>query len=195
MEAIMRSQIRFFMNADDERRFVKTILEEPDTFLINGPHWASSSVPLVTSAYLAGADHYLMIWNQAIVPRLQSKQVADYWEAYNASTTIQFLRCRLWDKAVLTEGRLTIATEIVGVIREYHRVQKLIRQTYQNGVVCWVNRNAPESTKHAAKPDASIWVGPGAMEWLRSNKQHQFKQSRNASSEAVLHAGIVSERV
>ena len=113
----MRSQVRFFMDSVDERPFVDAVVEEPHTFLINGPHWQSFTVPVVEPEDLATAESYLMIWNKAEIPRLRAKKVNGYWEAYNDNTTIQFLRSQLWDKAILTEGRISIATDDVEIER------------------------------------------------------------------------------
>jgi hypothetical protein len=100
----MRSQVRFFMDAGDERRFVDAILEEPNTFLVNGPHWETSTVPLVQPDRLADAGSYLMIWNGSEVPRLGAQRIGDCFEASNEKTTIQFLRSSLWERCNLDGG-------------------------------------------------------------------------------------------
>jgi len=181
----MRSQVRFFMDAADERRFVDTVLEEPQTFLINGPHWKTPSVPVVVPENLSDAETYLMIWNKAVIPRLRAKRNNDYWEACNESTTIQFLRCRLRDEVVLTEGRIAVASDREGVERLYSRLRKIIQQTFKNQVICWFAPDAPRTAKNPSKPDPSCWVGPGALEWLRKSTRHRFKQDGVANVEGI----------
>jgi hypothetical protein len=182
----MRSQVRFFMNAADERRFADWIVEEPDTVLVNGPLWESAAVPVIEPLQLASAESYLMIWNKAEVPRLRAKRMADYWEAYNDSATIQFLRSRLWDGSILTEGRIAISSENEGIQRRYKRLRRIIQQTCRNEVVCWLHPGVPESAKNPSEPDRSVWVGAGALRWLRECKDHKFKKDRTALVEAIV---------
>lgn len=185
----MRSQVRFFMDAADEQRFVDAIVAESDTFLINGPHWNSSRVPLVDPRRLAGAESYLMIWNKKEVPRLRAKNMGDYWEAYNDSTTIQYLRSVLWDQAILTEGRIAIATDDPQIEGRYKRLRKVIKQICKNGVVCWYSPNSPKTEKNPSKPDRSVWIGPGALRWLQSSERHKFKLEPRDIVEAVVCNG------
>src|SRR5262249_54435101 len=156
-----------FMDAGDEHRFVDAIVEEPHTFLVNGPHWQSSAVPVVEPEDLAGAGSYLMIWNKAEIPRLRAKKVDGYWEGYNDSTTIQFLRSQLWDESVLTEGRMAIATDDVHIERRYKRLRRVIQQTFRNRILCWFHSGAARTAKNPSEPDRSVWVGPGAVAWLQ----------------------------
>lgn len=185
----MRSQVRFFLDAADEQEFASAVVEEPDTFLVNGPHWPSAAVPLVGPGQLSGADSYLMIWNKAEVPRLRAKRAGDYWEACNDRTTIQFLRSQLWDGTILTEGRIAIATEDERIARRYRRLRKVLRQTCRNKVVCWTHPGAPTSAKNPGKPDRNVWVGPGALRWLQEGGRHKFKQERYGLVEAVVCTG------
>jgi hypothetical protein len=184
----MRSQVRFFMDADDERRFVDAIVEDPHTFLVNGPHWQSSAVPVVEPQNLASAESYLMIWNKAEIPRLRARKADGYWEAYNDRATIQFLRCELWDESILTEGRIAIATDDAAIERRYKRLRRQIHQTFRNEIVCWFHPGAPRTAKNPSEPDHSVWVGPGALAWLRGKDRRKFKQERTAPTEAIVCA-------
>jgi hypothetical protein len=182
----MRSQVRFFMDAGDERRFADAIIEEPNTFLVNGPHWESATVPLVQPDRLTDADSYLMIWNRSEIPRLRAKRTGDSFEAFNDETTIQFLRSSMWDDSILTEGRIAIATDDEEIARRYKRLRKLVQLTFANGILCWFHPGAPRTAKNPSKPDRSVWVGSGALAWLRMSQAHKFKQERAARVEAVL---------
>jgi hypothetical protein len=174
------------MDADDERCFVDAIVEEAHTFLINGPHWQSSAVPVVKPQDLESADSYLMIWNKAEIPRLRAKKADGYWEAYNDSTTIQFLRSRLWDESILTEGRIAIATDDAAIERRYKRLRRLVHQTFRNEIVCWLHAGAPRTAKNPSEPDRRVWVGPGALAWLRGKVGRKLKQERTAHTEALV---------
>jgi hypothetical protein len=176
------------MDADEERRFVDGIVEEPHTFLVNGPHWQSSAAPVVEPQNLASAESYLMIWNKGEIPRLRAKKSDGYWEAYNDSTTIQFLRCELWDESILTEGRIAIATANVQIVRRYKRLRRVIHKTFRNEIVCWFHAGAPRPAKNPSEPDRSVWVGPGALAWLRGKVGRKFKQERTAPTEALVCA-------
>jgi hypothetical protein len=188
----MRSQVRFFMDAADERRFVDAIIEEPNTYLVNGPHWESSAVPLVQPDRLADADSYLMVWNKSEVPRLSARRLGDFFDAYNDKTTIQFLRSSLWDDEILTEGRIAVATDDKAIEQRYKRLRKIIQRTFENGILCWFHPGIPKSAKNPSKSDRSVWVGAGALAWLRTSRAHKFKQERNAHVEAILCAGSAS---
>lgn len=182
----MQSQVRFFMDALDERRFVEAILEEPHTFLINGPHWKSSAAPLVSTQDLPRADSYLMIWNKAEIPRLRAKKMNGYWEAYNDAKTIQFLRSQLWDDAILTEGRIAVATDDGDIGRRFKRLRRVIQQVFRNEIVCWIHPSMPRTEKNPSPPDRSVWVGPGALAWFSSKAGRKLKQERNALTEAIV---------
>jgi hypothetical protein len=174
------------MEADDERRFVDAIVEEPHTILVNGPHWQSSTVPVVEPQDLASAGSYLMIWNKAEIPRLRAKKVDGYWEAYNDSTTIQFLRSDIWDESILTEGRIAIATYDVHIERRYKRLRRVIHQIFRNEIVCWIHPGAARTAKNPSAPDRCVWVGPSAVAWLVGKVGRKFKQERSARTEAIL---------
>jgi hypothetical protein len=174
------------MDAADERRFVDTIVEEPDTLLVNGPHWQSSAVPVVEPQDLAGAGSYLMIWNKTEIPRLRVKKVPGYWEAYNDSTTVQFLRSELWDESILTEGRIAIATDDVQIERGYRRLRRVIHRSFRNEIVRWFHSGAAKGAKNPSEPDRSVWVGPGAVAWLLGKVGRKFKQDRAALTEAIV---------
>jgi len=177
------------MDAADERRFADVIVEETHTFLVNGPHWHSSRVPVVEPRDLADAESYLIIWNKAEVPRLRAKKRDDYWEAYNDSTTIQFLRSQLWHESILTAGRIAIATDNVKIERRYKRLRKVIQQSFRNEIVCWIHSAAARTAKNPIKPDRSVWVGPGALAWLHEKAGRKFKLERPAPTEAIVCRG------
>lgn len=42
----MRSQVRFVMDPADEAEFIRAIVDEPGTVLVDGPTWATSNQPL-----------------------------------------------------------------------------------------------------------------------------------------------------
>jgi hypothetical protein len=175
------------MDAGDERRFVDAIVAEPHTFLVNGPHWQSSAVPVVEPQDLASAGSYLMVWNQAETPGLRAKKVDGQWEAYNDSTTIQFLRSELWDESILTEGRMAIASDDVHIERRYKRLRRVIQQTFRNEIVCWIHPGAARTAKNPSAPDRQVWVGPGALAWLLGEVGRKFKQERSARTEAIVY--------
>jgi hypothetical protein len=174
------------MSSADERSFVGAIVKEAHTVLVNGPQWPSPAAPLVDPPQLAGAETYLLIWNKSEVPRLSAKRSGAYWEAYNEKTTIQFLRCQLWDESVLTEGRIAISTEDKHIQRRYQRLRQVIRQTCRNGLVCWLQPAAPRTAKNPSAPDRQVWVGPDALNWLRCSARHAFKQDRHGLTQAII---------
>jgi hypothetical protein len=185
----MRSQVRFFMDAQDERAFIQAVVAEPDTVLVDGPPWKTAAIPLLDPARLPDSS-YLLIWNRAEASRLKAKASGDYWEPrYEEELTIQFLRSWLWDNCILCEGRIAVATTTVGaaaVERRYKRLRKMLQRMYQNEILCWWHPSGPTTEKNPSAPDASVWVGPGALAWLRSNPRHKFKQTRFNLSEAIL---------
>jgi hypothetical protein len=190
----MRSQVRFFMLAEDEKRFVQAILEEPHTVLVNGPQWDTADVPLLGAASLPSSAWYLLIWNRAEVPRLRVMRRDDCWEVSNEHTTIQFLRCQLWNKRILCAGRISVAPvgRALRLERRYKRLRKVIQNTCRNGVICWVDPRHPTSDKNPSEPDRQVWVGSRALEWLRQGRGHKFKLDRYSFVEAILCAESVA---
>ncbi|MEX2118328.1 MAG: hypothetical protein WD847_01855 [Pirellulales bacterium] len=94
----MRSQVRFFMDAADERAFIEAVVQEPSTVLVDGPDRDGRQAPLVAPFCLP----------------------VDAW--------------------------------------------------YQ----------LPQSAR--SEPDRSLWVGLGALQWLRGNADHKFKHDRHGAS-------------
>jgi hypothetical protein len=187
----MRSQVRFFMDVQDERAFIHAVAAEADTVLVDGPPWKTAAIPLLDPGHLPDSS-YLLIWNRAEAPRLKAKASGASWEPRREEElTIQFLRSWLWDNCILCEGRIAVATTTVqaaAVERRYKWLRKLIQSTYQNEILCWWHSSGPRTEKNPSAPDTSTWVGPGALAWLRSNPRHKFKQSRFSLSEAILVA-------
>ena len=178
----MRSQVRLFMDAADERAFVGEITRDPAAVLVDGPRWETREPPLLSPKRLPVRAGYVLIWSRADVPRLKTRRENDLWEVANESETVQFLRCRVWGGAVLTEGRIAVACpDGHPVERRYKALRRWIRSAFRNRVVCWTD---PEGTVKGT-PDASVWVGPGALAWLASDARRRFKQGRENRSEAV----------
>lgn len=181
----MRSQVRFFMDADDERAFVDEVVRDLATVLVEGPRWEIRKPLLLNPKRLPARAGYVVIWNPADVPRLKTRRYPDGhgFEIANEPETIQFLRCCICDGTVLTEGRIAVACpDGHPVERRYKALRKWIRGTFRNRVVCWTDA---ERTVRSP-PDATVWVSPGALAWLASDERRQFKQGRFYRSEAVL---------
>jgi len=184
----MRSQVRFIMDAEDERAFIRAVVAEPETVLVSGPPWQSSDVPLLDPTRLPD-NYYLLIWHRREVPVLKAKKSNGVWELTNeGNLTIQFLRSRFWDKTILCDGRIAIATTSargVAVERRYRKLRKWFQGTFRNNVVRWWHPPGPKTAKNPGAPDRTLWVGPSALQWLRSNSAHKFKQDRFGITEAI----------
>jgi hypothetical protein len=185
---VKRSQVRFIMDAEDERPFIRAIVAEPETVLVGGPPWQTSDAPPLDSTRLPN-NYYLLIWNRREVPVLKAKKSDGVWEVANeGNLTIQFLRSQFWDETILCEGRIAVATtsaRSVAVERRYRKLRKWLQGAFRNNVVRWWHPLGPKTAKNPSEPDRTLWVGPSALQWLRSNSTHKFKQDRFGITEAI----------
>lgn len=193
----MRSQLRFVMHPDDEQLLLDEILTEPAVVLIDGPRWKARSPE--TARNLSSIGSYCIIWSPEDLPELEARFMPDAndWYCESEHSTIQFLRSSL-SGAVLTEGRFAISTEPAppsaasGVERRFKALRKLIRKTYANSTVQWQNPRlpfapaGPSRSANPSKPDASLWVGPDAMVWMRADERRRIKPFLTSHVEGIL---------
>lgn len=196
----MNSQLRFVMHPQDEREFVAQVLADPAVCLIDGPRWKTAA-PETFRTLDAIRGSYCILWSPEDRPTLQARYIpsCDDWYCESEGATIQFLRSEAFAGGVLTEGRIAVGTrdaspdEARGVEKRYKALGRFIRKHYTNAVVCWCNPSlpfgpaVPGRSANPGKPDAQVWVGPHALQWLRADaQQRRVKQSCNAVVEARL---------
>jgi hypothetical protein len=186
------------MHPDEEKRFVTMVLDEPGVVLVHGGNWPSRAPPLVRS--LDDIDDYapISIWCPEETPPPQVRYIesahGNFWDGNVAA--IQFLRSYIHDDAVLTEGRIAVATHWGSeatcddesarcLERRYKRLRKWFRANYANSVVAWHAPDSPRSPTNPGKPDPQVWVGEIALRWLRA-PNHSFKQCHTYKTEAIL---------
>lgn len=192
----MRSQIRFVMSAEDERAFAAQILSDPGIELIDGPRW-SSSEPAAHRAFEALTDYYCIVWPRSQVPTLSARPLDNgEWYCDSQAQTLQWLRSRSLP-GLLTEGRLAIGSspELAGAAkleRRYRAWSRWLKAAYRNRQLCWRNPTlpmlpaAPGRSANPGEPDPQVWVGPGALDWLRADLSRRVKAFPAAAVEAVL---------
>ena len=195
----MRSQIRFVMHPDDETDFVARVKDEPGTVLIDGPKWPTPDPPLV--ADLARAGSYLILWNARDARRLETRHYERYgveWWYCVEDPTIQFLRSGFqFGEAFLVEGSIAVGTPHEGVRerwechaaveKRYESLRKVIRKSYVNNVLIWQNTTLPRSKTNPVKPARDVWVGPHALQWMRTAPRGRWvQQFRDSAARAYL---------
>ena len=193
----MRNQVRFAMHPDDEQLVLRELLREPAVVLIDGPRWKSSQP--TTSRDIATCGSYCIIWSLDDAPELSARFMpqCNDWYCVSENLTIQFLRSTI-DGSILIEGRFAVSTEDVppsaaaGLERRFKALRKMIKKTYSNSVVCWQNPGlpfapaGPSRSANPSKPDASLWLGPGAMAWMEADERRRIKQFKAGGVEGVL---------
>ena len=198
----MRSSINFVMHPDDEAEFARVVMSEHGTVFVDGPRWRSPEPPIVSD--LQEADSYLMIWNPSETVPLTTKHYnndgTESWYCQNQFVTIQFLRSGLQDgePPFLFTGRIAAnttdqcktlydAASAPSVEKRYNALRKQIKKTYTNSVLIWQDRTLPRSATNPGKPDASLWVGPHALPWLRADPMiRRVQQFKNAGASCWL---------
>ena len=80
-----------------------------------------------------------------------------------------------------------------GVELHYKALRRFVRKHYINSVVRWCNPGIPFGpaipgrSANPGEPDAQVWVGPHALQWLRDDvQQRRVKQFRSTVVEARL---------
>jgi hypothetical protein len=194
----MRSQVRFAMHPQDEADFVSEVLCDPAVVLINGPRW-KTPMPELHRSLAEIDDNYCIIWSKNDGAELDAEfmPACDDWYCRSEGATIQFLRSHLAE-SVLIEGRLAVGTNATqplvaeAVERRYHKFRTFIRKRYTNSVLRWRNPRLPEAPKapgrsaNPSKPDATLWIGPVALKWLREDGQRRVKQCAEGFVEGQL---------
>lgn len=187
------------MHEDDERAFERELLAEQGLQFVDGPRWPTSSPPTFRSlAALSG--HYCILWDPADLAVLQAKHIEEIGDFYCRSeyATIQFLRSKNV-AGVMTEGRIAVSTSddlspvaAAAIDARYKRLRKYIQKNYENKVVRWCNPTlpllpaGPKRSANPSEPDAQVWVGPRALDWLRQDESHRIKQFLQSTVEARL---------
>jgi len=197
----MRSEVVFVMHPTDEQEFIKALLSEAGTCLVNGPSWPTSNPPIATDIQAAG--NYLMIWNPEETPTLSGnhhqKDGREWWYCNNEFLTIQFLRSGFQHgEPFLFEGRIAVATtskegETIHVDTaptiegRFKSLKKLIQKQYSNKVLIWQNISLPRSATNPSKAGSNTWVGPHALRWLNEDPNNRWvQQFRNQAPRAYL---------
>jgi hypothetical protein len=186
----MRSEVRLMMLPEDEDEFLRSILDEPGTVLVDGPRWDTPEPPIASD--FAGVGPHLLVWKPSEHPKLAAnrheKGGSAWWYCRDERATIQFLRCRYrpGDRFV-SEGRLAVATTERGerttpgspaspVERRFLALRRRIHKVYTNRVIIWQNRSLPRSRTNPLKPDPGLWVGPRALRWLEDAPEDRWVQ-------------------
>ncbi|MEO8270974.1 MAG: hypothetical protein ABI557_14725 [Aureliella sp.] len=201
----MFSQVRFVMHPADEREFEQLVIRDVSIRFIAGPRWKTET-PTTSTTLADIVDCYCIIWTTSDLAELKSEYIptCDDWYCRSEYATIQFLRSEM-DDAVLTEGRIAIATtthcdlsasSLKSLENRYKHFQKYFRKNYENSIVQWRNPTVPYApagpnrSANPSKPDAQLWVGPHALRWLRELPDRRIKQFRHGKVEAVLVAVV-----
>lgn len=197
----MRSQFRFAMHPEDEREFEQLLVRDDSIRFIAGPRW-KTELP-ITSRSLADLDDcYCIIWSTSDIVKLKAVYLPTCgdWYCRSEYATIQFLRSEM-DDAVITEGRIAIATapsddfpapSVKSLEQRYSNLRNYFRKNYSNSIIQWRNPTipyapaGPNRSANPSKPDPQVWVGPHALRWLRESTDRRIKQSRQSIVEAVL---------
>jgi len=183
----MKKQLRFVMHPLDEEEIVNEILKEQSVHFINGPRW-KTSVPASTRS-IVSFGYYCIIWSKEDRDTLTSKYIptCDDWYCDSENSTIQFLRSRV-SESVLIEGRFAVNTnelteiESNSISQRFNRLSRFVKRNYKNKLVFWLNPNLPmqpastDRSSNPSKPDAQLWVGPHALEWLSDSSARCVKQ-------------------
>ena len=192
----MRSQIRFVMNAEDEHAFAAQILSDPGMALIDGPRWPSPE-PVAHRALKALTDYYCIVWPRSQIATLSARPLDDgQWYCDSEAQTLQWLRSRSLP-GLLTEGRLAIGSspELAGAAQleqRYRAWLRWLKAGYRNRQLRWQNPAlpmlpaAPGRSTNPGEPDPQVWVGPGALDWLRADRRRRVKAFPAAAVEALL---------
>jgi hypothetical protein len=195
----MNSQLRFIMHPDDELLLLEKVLNEPSVVLINGPRWKAATP--ATARSLSQIGSYCIIWSPENLSELEARFIpsCNDWYCQSEHSTIQFLRSEIRG-TVVTEGRFAIGTNFAspraasGVERRFKALSKFVKKTYSNSIMRWQNPTipfAPAGPNRSANPsklDNSVWVGPAAIAWLRSDDQRRIKQFFASVVEGILEA-------
>jgi hypothetical protein len=198
----MSSQIRFVMHPDDEKAFVAALVAEEGVHLIDGPRWKSQVPRLARSIEEISGDHCI-VWCGSDGAPLQARLVeaSGHWYCTSEQTTLQFLRSCMEDD-LITEGRLALGDRSDDaespadklVLRRFHRLRDRIRKTYTNKLARWSNPGlpfrpaGPGRFANPSPPDAQLWIGPGAIAWLRERPGRSIRQDLYMRVEAVIDA-------
>jgi hypothetical protein len=186
----MRSQVRFVMHPEDEAEFARAITAEPATVFVDSPTWPTPRPPVTTDLGKAGL--YLLIWNPPETPKLTGKHYRnrdeEWWYCRNEFLTIQFLRSGFqYGEPYLFEGRIAVGTtdqdksvfharSAPAVEGRFKALRKLIKKTYANKAILWQALEVPRSWNNPLRPDANLWVGPHALQWLRQKPRNRWVQ-------------------
>ena len=193
----MRSQVRFAMHPDDESSLVRELLRDPSIVFVDGPRWNSAQPP--TSRSISSIGSYCIVWSTKDISTLAADFIpsCNDWYCRAEHSTIQFLRSSLAD-TFLTEGRVAIGTSAAdadvaaSVERRYKLLGRFLKRSYSNAVIGW--SNPPLTPPHATSsrssnpstPDASLWVGPAALDWLRADPVRCIKLDARSRVEGRL---------
>jgi hypothetical protein len=186
----MRSQVRFVMHPEDEVEFAMAVTAEQATLFVDGPTWPKPQPPVTTNIREAGL--YLLIWNPSETPKLAGKHYRnrdeEWWYCRNEFLTIQLLRSGFqYREPYLVEGRIAVSTtdqdksvfharSAPAVERRFKALRHLIKESYTNKAILWQVLAAPRSERNPLGPDASLWVGPHALKWLRHRPRNRWVQ-------------------
>jgi hypothetical protein len=199
----LRSQVRFFMHPDDEAAFADFLLLDETIFFVDGPRWPESTPP-TTRQIGSLKGNYCIIWSRGDIRRLRAQHYPECndWYCSSEQATIQFLRSELIAETQITEGRIAVGTPSCGtksftlesIARlegRFRSARSFIRRHYFNEAIQWFSPGAPIAPAAASrsgnpsKPDPQVWVGPVALEWLKSRKRRCFRQFVGGTLKAI----------
>ena len=196
----MNSQVSFVMHPEDEEKFFQQILADEQVVLIGGPRWKTAS-PTCTRSISDITGNYCIIWSPSDLSVLKSRHIAkaNDWYCSSEYATIQFLRSEVAE-SVVTRGRIAISTdhgEIPGdmvkqIVARYNTLRKYIKTNYDNSLARWFSPNAPilpaakGRSANPGKMDKTLWIGPKALQWLRSDGRRRIRAFKTGGAEALI---------
>lgn len=185
----MRSQLVTLMAPEDEAAFLRFVFERPTVSLITGARSPTPEFPRTREVGAIDGLH-CMLWDAAILPRLQVEHVAscgDYCLGSDESL-IQFLRSPVQDTSIGV-GRIALATGWRGAPATNPKTARAMTEWFA-ALVRWIKARFANSFVYASdfKPDVgsrerTVWVGPRAVEL----SSRGWKLKKDGPAEYSLH--------
>jgi hypothetical protein len=158
------------MAPEDEAAFLGFVFERPAVYLIPESRNSTPEIPHTRDVHSIRSLH-CMLWDKAILPRLEVEQVpsGNDYHLRSEESLIQFLRSRLKTDSILA-GRIALSTGWRGGPDTNPKTARAMTAWY-NALSRWIKSNFKNSFIYASdfKPDVGsrerlVWVGPHAIE-------------------------------
>ncbi len=185
----MRSEVITIMAPEDEAAFLGFVFERPTVYLIPEDGNSTPEIPHTRDVRAIRSMH-CMLWDKAILPRLQVEHVpsGNDYHLRSGESLIQFLRSRSKTDSILA-GRIALSTGRRGGPDTDPKTARAMTVWY-NAIARWIKSNFKNSFVYASdfKPRVGsrarlVWVGPRAIEMSLQG----VKLKQNGPPEYSLH--------